>query len=45
MLNLQGVYNWYAYSEVLILLGEYEEAVTVLNLALNIIIEQNYFIS
>lgn len=24
-------YNWYAYSEVLMLLGEYEEAVTVLN--------------
>jgi len=27
-------YNWYAYSEVLMLLGEYEEAVTVLNMAL-----------
>ena len=27
-------YNWYAYSEVLMLVGEYEEAVTVLNLAL-----------
>ncbi|WP_299182828.1 tetratricopeptide repeat protein [uncultured Chryseobacterium sp.] len=27
-------YNWYAYSEVLMLLGEYEEAVTVLNKAL-----------
>ncbi|AZB18937.1 hypothetical protein EG352_14700 [Chryseobacterium indologenes] len=26
-------YNWYAYSEVLMLLGEYEEAVTVLNSA------------
>ncbi|MGE8527330.1 tetratricopeptide repeat protein [Chryseobacterium rhizosphaerae] len=27
-------YNWYAYSEVLMLLGEYEEAVTVLNAAI-----------
>ncbi|MCD1115518.1 tetratricopeptide repeat protein [Chryseobacterium turcicum] len=27
-------YNWYAYSEVLMLVGEYEEAVTVLNAAL-----------
>ena len=27
-------YNWYAYSEVLMLLGEYEEAITVLNSAL-----------
>lgn len=26
-------YNWYAYSEVLMLLGEYEEAVTILNKA------------
>lgn len=26
-------YNWYAYSEVLMLVGEYEEAVTVLNAA------------
>ncbi|WP_027376869.1 tetratricopeptide repeat protein [Kaistella palustris] len=26
-------YNWYAYSEVLMLLGEYEDAVTVLNKA------------
>lgn len=26
-------YNWYAYSEVLMLLGEYEEAVTILNIA------------
>ncbi len=27
-------YNWYAYSEVLMLVGEYEEAVTVLNAAI-----------
>ncbi len=27
-------YNWYAYSEVLMLLGEYEEAITLLNLAI-----------
>ncbi|CAH0131539.1 Beta-barrel assembly-enhancing protease [Chryseobacterium sp. Bi04] len=27
-------YNWYAYSEVLMLLGEYEEAVTILNNAI-----------
>ena len=27
-------YNWYAYSEVLMLIGEYEEAVTVLEKAL-----------
>ncbi|MGE8514275.1 MAG: tetratricopeptide repeat protein, partial [Chryseobacterium culicis] len=27
-------YNWYAYSEVLMLVGEYEDAVTVLNKAL-----------
>ena len=27
-------YNWYAYSEVLMLVGEYEDAVTVLNRAI-----------
>ncbi len=27
-------YNWYAYSEVLMLLGEYEEAITVVNSAI-----------
>jgi tetratricopeptide (TPR) repeat protein len=27
-------YNWYAYSEVLMLIGEYEEAITVLEKAL-----------
>ncbi len=27
-------YNWYAYSEVLMLVGEYEEAITVLNAAI-----------
>lgn len=27
-------YNWYAYTEVLMLLGEYEEAVTILNKAI-----------
>lgn len=31
----QRFYNWYAYTEVLQLLGEYEEAVTVLKTALN----------
>ncbi|PQA94806.1 hypothetical protein B0A69_09935 [Chryseobacterium shigense] len=29
-------YNWYAYSEVLMLLGEYEEAVTILERALKV---------
>ncbi|GEN71859.1 MULTISPECIES: tetratricopeptide repeat protein [Chryseobacterium] len=29
-------YNWYAYSEVLMLLGEYEEAVTILDNALRV---------
>ena len=29
-------YNWYAYSEVLMLLGEYEEAVTILDKAIKI---------
>lgn len=29
-------YNWYAYSEVLMLLGEYEEAVTILNNAIKV---------
>ncbi|MBL1221548.1 tetratricopeptide repeat protein [Chryseobacterium sp. L7] len=29
-------YNWYAYSEVLMLLGEYEEAVTILDKAIKV---------
>ncbi|WP_090027467.1 tetratricopeptide repeat protein [Chryseobacterium oleae] len=29
-------YNWYAYSEVLMLLGEYEEAVTILDRAIKV---------
>lgn len=29
-------YNWYAYSEVLMLLGEYEEAITILNNAIKV---------
>ncbi len=29
-------YNWYAYSEVLMLIGEYEEAITILNKAITL---------
>lgn len=32
----EGFYNWYAYAEVLMLIEEYEEAVMVINRALNL---------
>jgi tetratricopeptide (TPR) repeat protein len=34
-------YNWYAYTEVLMLIGDYEDAITVLEKALKLHKEQN----